>query len=222
MCTTVVLDDVWSLFESRVFSVPSTQDGPTPLFNPYHDKDSRVDLPGADCIRRSNLFRYLSSFAERPPVLIVGEAPGWRGCRFSGVPFTSEAQLCDGALPFTGHQSSAASSPYAENSATIFWRIAWPHCSSLLVWNCVPFHLHRPDDPLTNRAPTRREIAAHLELLAALLALLEPRLVVAVGRSAEWALRRMDVPCTCVRHPSHGGADEFTVGLENALRRGER
>jgi len=150
--------------------------------------------------------------------MIVGEAPGWRGCRFSGVPFTSEAQLCDGALPFTGHQSSAAPSPYAENTATIFWKTARPHASSFLVWNCVPFHLHRPGDPLTNRPPTRREIAAHLELLAALLALLEPGLVVAVGRSAGWALHRMDVPCTCVRHPSHGGANEFGRRLENVLR----
>ena len=213
----MVLDDVWSLFESRVFSVPSTQDGPAPLFNQYRDRGLRVDRPDAGAIRRSNLFGYLSSFAECPSVLVVGEAPGWRGCRFSGVPFTSEAQLCDGALPFTGHQSSAASSPYAENTATIFWRSARPYGSSFLVWNCVPFHLHRPDDPLTNRAPTRREILAHLESLTALLALLEPRLVVAVGRSAGWALRQMDVPCTYVRHPSHGGADEFSKGFETAL-----
>jgi len=214
----VVLDDVWSLFESRVFSIPSTQDGPASLFNQYHDRDLRVDRPDAGAIRRSNLFGYLSSFAERPSVLVVGEAPGWRGCRFSGVPFTSEAQLCDGVLPFTGHQSSAASSPYAENTATVFWRSARPHASSFLSWNCVPFHLHRPDDPLTNRPPTRKEILAHLELLTALLALLEPGLVVAVGRSAEWALRRMDVPCAYVRHPSHGGANEFGRGLENVLR----
>jgi uracil-DNA glycosylase len=212
------LDDVWSLFESRVFSVPSTQDGPAPLFNQYLDRDPRVDRPDAGAVRRDNLLRYLSSFAERPSIMIVGEAPGWRGCRFSGVPFTSEAQLCDGALPFTGHQSSAAPSPYAENTATIFWKTARPHASSFLVWNCVPFHLHRPGDPLTNRPPTRREIAAHLELLAALLALLEPGLVVAVGRSAGWALHRMDVPCTCVRHPSHGGANEFGRRLENVLR----
>jgi len=218
----VVLDDVWSLFESRVFSVPSTQDGPASLFNQYHDRDLRVDRPDAGAVRRGNLFRYLSSFAERPSIAIVGEAPGWRGCRFSGVPFTSEAQLCDGVLSFAGQQSSAAPSPYAENSATIFWRIARPYGPSFLAWNCVPFHLYRPGDPLSNRPPTRREIAAHLGLLAALLALLEPRLVVAVGRSAGWALRRMDVPCTYVRHPSHGGADEFTVGLENALRRGKR
>ena len=214
----MVLDDVWSLFESRVFSVPSTQDGPAPLFNQYLDRDPRVDRPDAGAVRRDNLLRYLSSFAERPSIMIVGEAPGWRGCRFSGVPFTSEAQLCDGALPFTGHQSSAAPSPYAENTATIFWKTARPHASSFLVWNCVPFHLHRPGDPLTNRPPTRREIAAHLELLAALLALLEPGLVVAVGRSAGWALHRMDVPCTCVRHPSHGGANEFGRRLENVLR----
>ena len=214
----MVLDDVWSLFENRLFTVPSTWDGPAPLFNQYHDRDLRVDRPDADAVRRGNLFRYLSSFAERPSIAIVGEAPGWWGCRFSGVPFTSEAQLCDGALPFTGHQSSAASSPYAENSATIFWRVARPHGSSFLAWNCVPFHLHRPDDPHTNRAPTRKEILAHLELLTALLALLEPRLVVAVGRSAEWALRQIDVPCTCVRHPSHGGANEFRRGLENVLR----
>ena len=212
------LDDVWRLFEEEVFSVPSTSGGGFPLFNHYHDADPGADLPGAREIRRANLLNYLRSFSGRPSVVVVGEAPGWRGCRFSGVPFTSEVQLLSGVLPFMGRQSSARASPYAETSATIFWRHMASYRSQFLAWNCIPFHPHRPGDALSNRSPTRREIAAHLGLLSGLLSLLQPRHVVAAGRSAELALEQIGVAALYVRHPSCGGANEFRVGIAEVFR----
>ena len=48
--------------------------------------------------RRQNLRRYWQQMAIlRPSVLLVGEAPSYRGCRLTGIPFTSEAILLDGA-----------------------------------------------------------------------------------------------------------------------------
>jgi len=46
------------------------------------------DGAGAD-VRRARLRAYLESRGDAP-LLLVGEAPGYRGARVSGVPFTSE------------------------------------------------------------------------------------------------------------------------------------
>jgi uracil-DNA glycosylase len=148
-------------------------------------------------LRRARLSAYLASH-RGATVLLVGEAAGFRGARISGVPFTSERQL-------TGSGPSEA-------SATIVRRVLREFGieSSVLCWNLVPTHPHRPGLPGTNRPPTRDEIAAgrdFLDLLAA------GRRVIAVGRLAE---RELGV--RYVRHPSHGGATAFRTGLIEALR----
>jgi hypothetical protein len=48
--------------------------------------------------------------------------------------------------------------------------------------------------------------------------LLEPKLVLAVGRQAQQALAWLEIPATALRHPSHGGAPEFKAGIKEALR----
>jgi uracil-DNA glycosylase len=151
-------------------------------FNFYRDGD------GAD-IRCRRLVEYLRA-RESAPILLVGEAAGYRGARVSGIPFTSERQL-------TGRGP-------AEASATIVHRVLSELGleESVLLWNVVPTH---PGTEASNRAPKRDEIAAGLPFA---LELARGRHVVAVGRCAEAAL---DAPY--VRHPSHGGAAEFRAGL---------
>ena len=83
---------------SRVFNAPSSDK----LFNQYRDADPALDIPNAPQTRRSNLLNYLAACPDRPDLLIVAEAPGPHGCRFTGVPFTSEEQLMSDALPFPG------------------------------------------------------------------------------------------------------------------------
>ena len=97
----MLLASVWEWLEIEIFGLPSIT-GERALFNFYRDADPAVDRPGAALIRRQNLYRYLASFQTRPLLLALGEAPGWRGARFSGIPFTSEAQLLSGRLPFGG------------------------------------------------------------------------------------------------------------------------
>ena len=64
---------------------------PINVFNPYsYDYDENL-------LKRKNLFLYLQQMAKlNPHVLLVGEAPGYRGCRLTGVPFTSEFILLNG------------------------------------------------------------------------------------------------------------------------------
>ncbi len=207
----MVLDDLLRLLEEKVFSASVKGDI---LFNQYNDRSPEIDLPNADEIRRENLKNYLLSFPRRPSVILIGEAPGWRGCRFSGVPFTSEFQLCDYSPPFMGNQSSNNNSPYKENTATIFWKYMRNYHPKFFTWNCLPFHPHKPDDLLSNRTPSREEIDAHLTLLSDIVTLLKPSQIIAVGKSAEHALKKIEIPCKYVRHPSRGGANEFRASME--------
>jgi uracil-DNA glycosylase len=140
--------------------------------------------------RRSRLVDYLRS-RETAPLLLVGEAAGYRGARVSGIPFTSERQL-------TG------SGP-AEASATIVHRVLAELGleEQVLLWNVVPTH---PGTATSNRRPRAAEIAAGLPFLQELA---RGRRVVAVGRLAEAVLEGAPY----VRHPSHGGAAEFRAGL---------
>jgi uracil-DNA glycosylase len=154
-------------------------------FNFYRDGD------GAHT-RRDRLGAHLRA-REGAPLLLVGEAAGYRGARVSGIPFTSERQLT-GTGP-------------AEATATIV------HCvlaelglrESVLLWNVVPTHPHLPGRPDTNRQPTRVEIAAADPFLRELA---RGRRVIAVGRVAQSVLGT-----PAVRHPSHGGAAAFRAAL---------
>ena len=90
---------------------------------------------------------------EDAPLLLVGEAAGYRGARVSGIPFTSERQL-------TGRGP-------AEATATIVHRTLAELGleDESLCWNVVPTHPHRPSQPHSNRPPTRAEIDASLPFL---------------------------------------------------------
>jgi len=146
-------------------------------------------------LRRDRLAAYLDARWDAG-ILLVGEAPGYRGARVSGIPFTSERQL-------TG------SGP-AEATATIVQRTleTLGLGGDVLLWNVVPTH---PGTERSNRTPTRREVAAG-RVFADELA--RGRRVVAVGRVAHAALGG-----TYVRHPSHGGAAGFAAALDALILR---
>jgi uracil-DNA glycosylase family 4 len=144
-------------------------------------------------LRRTRLRAYLAAH-RCGRLLLVGEAAGYRGARVSGVPFTSERQL-------TG------SGP-AEATATIVHRVLAELGieDDVLLWNVVPTH---PGTATSNRRPTRAEVAAARPFLDELS---RGRRVVAVGRLAAEVLG-----APYVRHPAHGGARDFAVGLERTL-----
>ena len=142
---------------------------------------------------RARLAAYLLACRDAPMIL-VGEAPGYRGARISGIPFTSERQL-------TG------SGP-AEATATIVHRVLAELGleDDVLLWNAVPTH---PGTATTNRPPTRDEVRLGLRFVERLA---KERSAIAVGRVAASALG-----APSVRHPSHGGAAAFVSGLAALL-----
>lgn len=204
---------LWKLFQTTVFPEPSTET----LFNQYHDTNLSVDRITAPFIRQHNLEKYLHSLSDNPTTLVIGEAPGPWGCRFSGVPFTSEQQLCTHRLPLQGQQSSNTDTAYTSRSSQVFWNTMLQYHPHFLVWNAIPYHPHHHNNHLSVRNPTKTEIAAHQKQLIAVYVLVQPTLVIAIGRTAEYALNRAGIANHYVRHPSYGGATQFTKGITRPL-----
>ena len=149
-------------------------------------------------VLRERIARYLNERADAP-ILLVGEAPGYRGTRVSGIPFTSERQL-------TGKGP-------AEATATIVHRVLGELGveDDVLLWNVVPTH---PGTASSNRPPTHVEIEAGKPFLRELA---RGRRVIAVGRVAQGVLGG-----DYVRHPSRGGAELFRGGVDLLVCAGHR
>jgi uracil-DNA glycosylase len=152
-------------------------------FNFYRDGDGAV-------LRRERLHAYLAARADAP-LLLVGEAAGYRGARVSGIPFTSERQL-------TGRGP-------AEATASIVHSVLQELDleERVLLWNVVPTH---PGTASSNRRPTRVEIEDGLSFVRELA---RGRRAIAVGRLAHGVLGD-----PYVRHPSHGGARAFGAAMQ--------
>lgn len=216
----MILHPIWRLIEENLFPLSSAVDGQRQYFNFYLDEDLRFDLPGAARLRQQNLYHYFASFPAVPPVLVVGEAAGWHGARFSGVPFTSEALLLGGGLPFTGQQTSHRNIPHSESTATVFWGVMKSHFPKFLTWNIFPLHPREDTsvERIINRRPSQEEIRLTLPLLLEMLTVLKPRRLIAVGKVAYETLQELEPDhgwvTQYVRHPSYGGKQDFTHGLQ--------
>ncbi len=146
----------------------------------------------------ARLDRYLAERAGAT-LLLVAEAPGYRGARVSGIPLTSERQL-------TGEGPAEATASIV-HAALRELGLA----EDVMLWNVVPTH---PGSVSSNRRPTRSEVEAGV---AFALELSRGRRVVPLGRVAHEAMGG-----EYVRHPSHGGALAFRRGLQALLAREAR
>lgn len=201
------------LIETLPFGVPC-------LFNPWRDicpDDEPCNGPEA------KLERLAAHLACHPEFILCGEAPGFSGCRHSGVAFTSERLLMDGAIPRVPQPQRRLTSrrlPFSEPSATIVWKTLYRLgiAEGTVLWNALQMHPHKPGERLSNRTPTPAEIALGEPALRILLDAFPSAKVVAVGRKAEGLLRGMCVvPVAAVRHPANGGATEFAAGMKQLV-----
>ncbi|RKQ88775.1 hypothetical protein C7438_0417 [Brockia lithotrophica] len=176
-------------FVRELAAIPTGGD----LFNPWRESDLVWDRSRlAPCVRRLHLTYYLARRLGRVRWVWIGEALGYRGARFSGVPFTSErillglhpeipAEVAFGRRgvrtsrpdhPILAGRTSEATRLYgfAEVSATLVWRAvraAGLAPEDVVFFSVVPFHpLDSKRGPMSNRPPRRREVREGLEVLS--------------------------------------------------------
>lgn len=176
-------------------------------------------------LRERNLRRYHELIAASmacggPRVMMVGEAPGYRGHTVTGVPFMSMRQLrarpglITGAPQGDGFALPEHPAADWEQSSAIVWRALAAWRGPLpLVWAIYPNHPHEPGRPATNRPPRASEVAAGAPIVLELAEAFGITAFLAVGRKAQGALAQAGIEATQVRHPAQGGARTFTEQL---------
>ena len=201
-------------------------------FESFIKELSRVELPEnvfnqysnishANSIRRKNLFLYLGQMAAfNSKIMLVGEAPSHRGCRLTGIPFTSEFILLNGIEEIglfgasRGYEKTSELEKISkEQSATIVWNTLAKFNSIPLLWNALPFHPFKYGNIFSNRTPTNNELKIGGAFLKPLIQLFNIQTIVAVGNKAEMTLKSIEVNCQKIRHPAQGGKADFVKGI---------
>jgi hypothetical protein len=176
-------------------------------------------------VRRRNLEIYLREMLDRrPKVLLLGEAPGFRGMRITGVPFTNRTMFAGPANTFglfgpgKGYGLPVeAGDVAAEPTATVMWEVLAELQFLPLLWSACPWHTHVPGRPLSNRTPTALEADQGSPFWQELTELFGISTIVAVGNVAHRSLVQNGLKVPKVRHPAHGGRSRFKQGLEELL-----
>lgn len=203
------------------------------VFNPWADFDRANDVGAeAPAIRRDHLRRYLAERVDRARLLLIAEAAGYQGAKFSGIAMTSERQLA--ASPSTGSdffegakrrtsRETVRPAGFTEPTATIVWGKmleAGLQGRDWVNWNTFAWH-PQGATALANRTPTPQELTAGLPTLRIFLSLFPEVPIVAVGDKARGALEELGVPVVAaVRHPANGGATKFREGISRMLAKG--
>jgi hypothetical protein len=188
------------------------------VFNPYVDACPEHDERDAASTRQHNLELVLeAALCRRVESIWIARDLGYRGGRRTGLALTDELHLswCAELLGTPPLLRATKGEIVKERTATVVWDTIRAIGQPVFLWNVFPFHPHAPNDPMSNRGHTRIERMACRPILMRLLDVLEPRIVVTIGRDAHSALDELGVSSTTVRHPSYGGQNEFITGLFN-------
>lgn len=210
------------------------------VFNPWADFDPDYDVAYARSIRKAQLERYLARRLNSARILLIAEACGYQGGRFTGIAMTCERMMLSlhpdinakMVIGVPGRRTSRESSPFIpkdvqrkkgfnEPTDTVVWNAcldAGLEANEFILWNIFPFHPHKEDHMLSNRTPTEAELAAGLSYTKELLAITGPLPIFAVGRKSEATLQNAGYDAIGLRHPANGGANLFREGLRDALK----
>jgi uracil-DNA glycosylase len=182
-------------------------------FNPYVDRCEIHDHRDAPR-RRARALSAMVECAARVPIdaIWVGRDLGYRGGRRTGLALTDDVHIAPHAKrwDFVAERPTIGAA-VAERTAAVIWSMLGQIDARIFLWNVFPLHPHESGQPFTNRQHNARERRAGEELLQALVALLRPARIIAIGNDAAAAADRVadEVPVIGVRHPSYGGQTEF-------------
>ena len=170
--------------------------------NPYKEK-----------IPYNNLLHYLDYLYNLEiSHIFVGEAPGYWGCRFCGIPFSSGEMIYKkGRTIFRDlkqHLIYKEIKNKKENTAKIMYEfLNYKDFKSSLFWNTFPFHPY-DKDKTKNRKPNNEEVAEGRTYLSKIIDLFgNPDKLYAIGIVSFDNLKSIydNKVIEYVRHPSFGG-----------------
>ena len=200
------------------------------VFNPWWQVDEKNDIgPHAPAIRRKHLAVYFRERLGKARLAIVGEALGYRGGHFSGIPMTSERMLLRkqqnivaGIKPRRTSKPSVCPNGFSEPTATIVWGTLLKIgvlSDEFVLWNAFPWHSFDPHRwLLSNRMPNKSEQFSGRPVLKSFLELFPWEQIVALGKIAAAQLEQLGLNAHCVRHPASGGAKLFRQQIAEIVR----
>lgn len=103
-----------------------------------------------------------------------------------------------------------------ERTASTVWRLLARINEPVFLWNVFPLHPHEPNEPMSNRCHTARERNTCGEFFHAMINLLQPEKIIAIGGDAHRAVTNLGVNSIQARHPSYGGQNVFIRQIEAA------
>jgi len=173
--------------------------------------------------QNKNLLNNLKTFIEyllqyNSDVLLIGEAPGYKGCRLTGIPFTSGNVINASKHDIFRDIGSKLVLPkiISENTATILWQFLDISKPVPILWNAFPFHPHQNGNSESNRKPTKLEIEEGKIYLELIFKLFKPKRLCSLGRVGESILKELfSKKITYIRHPSYGGKKDFIEGMKS-------
>jgi hypothetical protein len=208
------------------------------VFNPWWQIDQQNDIGrNAPGIRRTQLHAYLRKRLGKAKLAVIGEAVGYRGGHFSGIPMTSERillgkkkdagikpqQIFSGIKPRRTSERRKCQYGFSEPTATIVWSTLLElglRPGQFVLWNAFPWHsFDSRGGLLSNRMPNESERAAGLPVLKAFLELFPCKQVVALGKIAAAQLEELGVDADYIRHPASGGAKRFRQQIAKVVGR---
>ncbi len=171
--------------------------------------------------RLENLKKYLNYYQiNKPDYMLVGEAPGYKGCAISGIPFTSTYVIVNSAFFKNFDMNTVGNKLQKEATSTIIWNYFEATSKFPLLWNIYPFHPHKTSNVNSNRTPSHAEILIGKEYMIDLLNIFPGVKVIAIGNMAYNAICEENIPVVAyARHPSFGGKNEFLEQMNRYLKK---
>lgn len=197
----------------------SKEESTTILTNIYSSK-----IPQSE-VCRENLYNYLKKIkSNNSKVMLIGEAPGYHGCRLSGIAFTCEENFTEDIISGImgknlGYKIFSDGDPEKELSASIVWPKLkeWyeVYGSVPLLWNICPFHPHCEGNEMSNRTPRKKEIERGIKYFLELVDIFDIQHIGCIGKKSFNAIEAMklNINLKYLRHPSCGGKSKFETGI---------
>jgi hypothetical protein len=214
--------------------------------NPWAHWDRDFDTDKHAPSHRSNHLRaYLNARLNTAEALLIAEAPGYQGAKFSGIPMTCERTLMGhrrgvsrGDVFDETIERQRTSHPKASSKQAVILKgfceptaaYVWGHMANrpglskkIVLWNIFGFHPHKTTSTLTNRPPKDKEIGSdsNRHVLEAFLPLFPDQPILAIGRKSGkylkgWGPRH---ELSFARHPAYGGGAEFRNDFDEFMKR---